>query len=351
MSELPHLIVVKTGALGDLLISTPALWELHSCKDFESISLLGPPLWKEILIPSLWPNLRHLWIWNQAENEAELFVAQGENWISKGEFQSQRKIFSRYGAVANLRYESFRFAWAPWFARVPLRIGTCVNWASFLYTHHAPWLGQAPMMHERERNFQVISAYPAASNWASKWQARGLPNLKTLNTRTLQKWNLTEGQYVLINPTASQRFKAWPSAQYRQVIQKLRGQGHNVRIVGTLAESDWLAEVDPETKNWIQPETITELMDVVAGAKQLLANASSMHFLAASFDVPALVLMGAAHPDVWALVGPQSRYLKGKVPAGVEDPAERERQAFATLSVEQILLELNLGPQDDLKRG
>ena len=297
---------------------------------------MGSKLWLEILDPALWGRISSIFV-DQNSKFLE-YKNSGHEWAPAVSISS-RDLYRSYSTTINLRYESFRYAWGPWWNDVPTRIGTCAWPLGFLYTHRAPWIGQDPLMHERERNFQVMSAYPVFKGAELHWQTKTLPRLKILgeeSVRNLQSKGLRPGKYVLINPTASRRFKAWPAEQFSKLVQNLLAKNISVRVIGTPSETEWLREVCGDETLWLQPKSIFELMDYVAHARLLVANASSMHFIAASFQTPCLVLMGAAKPEVWAPLGDKSFYLKGQTSSGKKGP-RLEQAAFATIAQAQVL--------------
>jgi ADP-heptose:LPS heptosyltransferase len=362
-------LFIKSGALGDLLVATAALAEIAHDPDHSEVGVFGSKLWLEILDPSQWPKIKKIFVIDARgakRASVQIYEPKSNGWVKLSSFALAADIFHQYQITFNLRYESLRFAWGPWRARVPVRVGTCAWPFSFLYTHRAPWLGQSPLMHERERNFQILSEYPPYKNRFQNWMQETLPPLraKSGSEQVLKRYGLARRDYLLLNPTASQRFKAWPPRRFRELMQALQSQGHKVRVIGSRQESAWLAEVCPDKSQWIQTESLFELMDLIQNARALVANASSIHFIAAGFQTPALVLMGAAKPEVWAPLGESSRYLKGAAVEGKRlDPDSQaqfekavnfsqqlEVQCFDSLTTEKVLqqfLELLQATQKD----
>lgn len=364
-------LVIKTGALGDLLVATAALQEIARSKACGPVDVLGSPLWTQVLYPSQWPEIQHIYTIDGDKlrcyrNDKISWVEQtGASAPAKIDEKTKTKtaapskvpltlesLYAGYEMTVNLRYESFRFALGPYKAKVKHRVGSCPWYTSFLYNHRAPWLGQSPLIHERERNFQVISKYPQFQNFSKAWHGKTLPPLKEKDaayTETLNRYRLEEKRYILVNPTASQKFKAWPAQRFGDVVVGLLAEGFNVRVIGSPTESAWLREVCPDVSLWVQPTTLYELMDVVSGAKAFFGNASSMHYIAAGFGIPTMVLMGAARPEVWAPLGKTSKFLKGnpnapwklkeKIPA--ENAAQKkEVLAFYSLPMDRVFASL-----------
>jgi ADP-heptose:LPS heptosyltransferase len=334
-----RLLITKNGALGDVIVSTAAMQELCLRDEFTDVQICGPLMLTELLSASLWTKISAIWVIDAGYSQVFEYLPTGSAWEKSGRSLSYFQLLGEFQAIANLRYESLRFI-LPAFFRGLVRIGSSSFWSGFLYNYRAPWLGLDPLIHERDRHLQVISAYPGFSELVLAWQEKGLPPLAEKNESVLSAYGLS-GKYILVNPTASERFKAWPAPRFRELLSRLAPEaeklGLRVVVIGAPNETNWLKEVNPD---FIQPRSLKDLVQIVGGSKLLIANASSMHFIASSFEVPTFVLMGGAKVEVWGPLGKFSTFLKGKSDEFSKTGTERELSAFASLSVENVYREL-----------
>jgi ADP-heptose:LPS heptosyltransferase len=337
-----RLLITKNGALGDVIVSTAAMYELCECRDFDEVQICGPLVLTELLSPSLWKKVTAIWVIDDKYHRVSEYLPSGSIWKKSGKVLAYFSLVGEFETIANLRYESGRFIWPAFFRRLKNRIGSAPFFSSFLYTYRAPWLGLEPLMHERDRHLQVISAYPTLRESLSRWQGRGLPQLQERNESVLSKYGLKPGKYILINPTASQRYKAWEASRFHELIHLLLPDLEKMElelvVIGSPSETAWLEEVQREGQLVVQPSHLRDLVQIVAHSRLLVANASSMHFIASSFGVPVFVIMGAAKPEIWGPLGSQSSFIKGK--PGPGSPRRNEISAFASLSVDQVYREL-----------
>jgi ADP-heptose:LPS heptosyltransferase len=356
----PQVLWIRVGALGDLLISTAALEAAFERFPDSKIWVLGDRFWLELLEPAQWPRLNGIII-RKKKRRGQLYVpASRTGWKREGDERPLSYFYRRSQATINLRIESYRFAWGPWFARVPIRIGSCPWPMKWLYTHWLPWLGKEPNLHERDWYEAVVRAprrklFPLGTTENNRRKLAvstdrpraGLPKLKEPNWSTVTR--LTEGKasvrfksYWLINPTASRREKAWPAKNFRELAlklsERLKVNGISIVIVGAPNETEWLTQVAGSDFPIVQPPSLGELIDVVAGANVLITNTSSVQFIAAGSGTPSLTIMGRSQPVRWGPVGGQDIVVQGKIPdPRPSDLFKEERLAYESIGVDSVL--------------
>jgi ADP-heptose:LPS heptosyltransferase len=304
-------VIYHTGALGDLLISTAALSE--SLKIFSKeteITVVGNALWKEILLPSEWPQIHFiLQIENKKWNNATLWKSNLEKniWMEAPLlFSSFHKFLKQFDTSIDFRSESLRFAIQSFLARIPKRIGASKNtFARFLFTDFS-LEEKSKKNHERDRYLKIISSVSRTSR-----SDKGLPQLKKFDEGDFtKKTGFPAGKIILINPTASIRAKAWASDSFRSLALLLKNKGYDVFIIGSPKETSWLKEVAGQDCQILQPNRILDLVNLVFGSRLLITNTSSMQFIAAGTGTFVVTLMGSANPEIWGPVGKECIHIK-----------------------------------------
>lgn len=379
-SDVQQVCFIRIGAVGDLLVATAALEETLQRFPNAKVWVAGPELWKSLLFPSRWPRINGI-ITVDKKGHGRLCLPnlQTETWDPQSETQPIQKFLQQCQASVNLRPESLRYAWPAFFARVPIRIGTCWWGLKWLFTHWSPWVGKDPIIHERDRMLRIVTAtkrsflplgftkanrknmiqeqtlltgnskaekYAVIQPGQSKetavfrWRDKVLPQLKNVDKSVALKLTQTEN-YVLINPTASRIEKAWPAEKFRQFALSLqpwlRERGYQLFIIGSPTETEWLKKVAGENIPIIQPVNLRILMDVVGPAKAVLTNTSSLQFFANSLGAPTVTLMGRTFPARWGPLAPTDLTICGELPSPpMADVFAEDYTAYNSISVETV---------------
>ncbi len=342
---------VRVGALGDLVVGLAGLAEaMQRFSDAEFV-VVGSKLWTEILQPAAWPGLVAIEAVERRGGAPERFEVEAGAWVSRGVLGDLRKALSDCDVVVDTRVDSLRFAIEAWREGVSERWGMAPPWAAWLFTHAAPHYGKDPLLHERDVPLLILDA--ARKGWArfrseasaddlrrsvklspgiARWRLLGLPAMR----HSMRDPSSSGSADVnVLNPTSSRREKAWPSQKFREFLYA-RPVDEKWIVVGAPHETEWLREVAGERFRIVQPQTIGELFQLLAQARGLLTNTSSMQFVAASAGCPVVTLMGRADPRIWGPVGPHDVYVRGQEPQELEDLFAREQAAYASIEVEQV---------------
>ncbi len=342
--QIENIAVYHDAALGDLLVSTAALYEITKLYPSAQITLIGSKLWTSILKPSVWPQIHFIYTSQQKKfNDLECWQAtQDKNLWEKQDHKvvkSIQKFLQTFDMTIDFRSESIRFALQSFLARVPYRVGASQNSITkFFFTHFVKENNKL-VIHERDRYLRILSSLNKEhiEETLIQGQQLGLPPLISPFPK--------RGKYdVIINPTASIREKAWPSKNFYELAMALRKQGRNTFIIGAPHETDWLQEAAQNQFTIIQPKNIFELICTVSQANLLITNTSSMQFIAASTKTPTITLMGSANPVQWGPLGPWSQFIKGTPNkaslANHKDPKDArklETLCYNSIKVESIM--------------
>lgn len=257
----------------------------------------------------------------------------------------------------DLRTDSARFSYEAMRAKVKRRIGSLPPGPSLVLTDALPWFGKDPLIHERDLALSVLklwtgttSGSPGRSAFDRLWprklsfaQVQQLSEKLRPTSSGLPRLVSQEGRQrsgIFINPTASRREKAWPVDRFTKLTRFLQSQQPEpVRLLGAPHETDWLKSVQADLSvEIVQPVDITDALKVLSSAKLLVANTSSLQFLAACSETPVVTLMGRANPTIWGPVGPSDQFLQASFPSSwaSSDIFQQEVEAYQRLDLATV---------------
>ena len=332
--QIRQVAFIRVGGLGDLLVGTAALVETHRLYPNASVWIVGHREWLELLAPGFWPWCTGIIVLDKMRGTSgTLHIVFDGTWVAR-ETAPLRLFYRRVQAVVNTRYESSRYALGPFLSMVPVRVGSSEWPFRWLYTD---WVGQpyrGPAIHEREMILRVIGG---------KTETAGLPRLKHDDqVNAARVVNRPAKSYWLINPTASVPDKAWPAQRFSELVLRLTAildkRAIAVLVIGAPQETEWLKKVARDTGAIIQPQKLSDLIDVIASARLLITNASSMQFFAATTNTRTVTLFGAADPLVWGPLGQADLVIRGNTEfPDCHDSSEKERRAYESISVDAVM--------------
>lgn len=281
--EIHNILIIKPGAIGDLLQITPAIRALKARYPHARISLLVSAR----STASLFGNNPHV-------HETIVFDKRGEHRTLSALCTLWRRLRSaRYDLVINFQRSNLK-AWFLVTAALPCRV---------LVYHKA----RGRVVHAVVNHLETIAPlgiaavnlklelYPAADDEAyaeELWRSGG--------------WHAAP--VVALNPGASNRIKCWDTRRFAELGDRLRTElGARVVIVGGPEERD-LAEairaaMQTEPEDLIGRTSLTQLGAVLKRCAVLVSGDTGPLHLATAVDTPVVALFGAIDPRRTGPVG------------------------------------------------
>jgi ADP-heptose:LPS heptosyltransferase len=112
--------------------------------------------------------------------------------------------------------------------------------------------------------------------------------------------------FAVIHPFSGSTRKNWPLDKFRGVARQLEAR----MPVRWCSGAD-----DPPLPNAMRIDNLWELASWLASARVYLGNDSGITHLAAAVGTPTLAIFGLTDPDVWAPRGPHVRVVRAKMEA------------------------------------
>lgn len=128
-----------------------------------------------------------------------------------------------------------------------------------------------------------------------------------------ERWE--EGAVVAVHPGSSGQRKCWPLARYLALTRELLDRGIRVLLLCGPADRDIahaLGERLPAGAVLAEPHKLWELAGLLQRADLFVGNDSGPGHMAASVGTPTVSLFGPTDPDLWRPIGHRCRVLRGR---------------------------------------
>jgi ADP-heptose:LPS heptosyltransferase len=245
-------LVIRPGAIGDVIVSLPA------------IECLATPT---------------LEVWTAARTVPLVRFASRVRAISSTGLDLLGVTEPPPGLLANLREFDSIVSWYGAnrleFRRAVADLGLPFTFLDALPAPHAG-------VHATDFYLQQVRALAECSS-------NGIPHIECA---------AEPGDFAVIHPFSGSAKKNWPLANFRALAEKLQ----------RLMPVKWCAGPDdPPLPGAVQIDDLYELACWLASARLYIGNDSGITHLAAAVGTPVLALFGPTDPETWSPRGPQVR--------------------------------------------
>ncbi len=279
-------LIIKHGALGDIIQGLDAFESLRQSFPFANLTLLTSsafssladlmPYFNSVIIDERPP------IYNIPKT-LQIRKYFRKNWTAVIDLQCSR----RTSAYFNWFYKKQGGHW----------YGTVKG-----CSHRVPDLAD---LNNRDRMLEIVKMAGAKEFKA---------NLSWLTKNSKEPFGLVK-PYCIIIPGSSPKkpSKRWPAKKYAKLSAEIYRLGINPYVVGTEIENSLIKEICMLSKvanNLVGKTNLVELAQICADANCVVGNDTGPTFLAASAGIPTLMLMGSdTNPDMSAPVGDAAGYI------------------------------------------
>lgn len=304
MATVPNILVIKHGALGDIVIATAGFKAIREqFPDAEIVVLTGSGF-ATLLAQS--PYFNEIW----ADRKPRLF---------------ERDALGRLKTMLNSRRWDFVFdlqtskrsTWYQWLFKRPWPpISNVSRWSSHGYTE--------PERHQRHalENLQRQLAMTGIE--------AGMPDVSWLQEDITNVRPVGPFALLVAGGAAHRPEKRWPADQYAALAHELVAQGITPVLIGTQAETEALQAIAnrvPKAVNLCGKTSIPQLASLAREAVLAVGNDTGpMHVIAAAGCPSTVIFSHASDPARSAPIGPQVTILR--------------EQNLAELSVDRVLASL-----------
>ncbi len=276
------ILVIRGGAIGDFLLTLPALSALRTAFPETHLELLSYP------------------------RVAELARTAG---IVDGFRSIEARPLARFFA----RNATLDPEWSSYFESVNLIISylfdpddifktniATVTKAQFIQAQHRP---------NESEDLHATAAFLKPLERLAIFDADPVPRINLSHTENLS------GQWLAIHPGSGSEKKNWPEANWAKMILGIVARrSTNILLVGGEAEGDRLDRIEsavpPNRVQLARNLSLSDLAELLLQCRAFAGHDSGMTHLAAALGVPALCLWGPTNDTIWRPLGSHVRILK-----------------------------------------
>ena len=309
-AEIKKILVVRTDAIGDLVLATPALDALRAKFPRAHIALMVRP-YNQFVVKNN-PAIDELIVedlYDRFHFGRRIGLLKYLQWI----LRIRRKHFD---VMINLAGD-FPYALIGYLAGIPCRIGDRGRVAySWLYNYKVNQRLNSWALHEVEHNFELLAPLGIELNSAGKCRLYPDADQLAAAAQLLHDNGLAGKKIIGVNVGTSGTNKAWALDNFVELIKRLAVQYQTkIVLVGGPKENELNKQILPELG-----ETAINLGGLpvelfIALLKQFdlyVANDTGPTHLAAALEVPSVILYTSKYqqPARWAPWGNRHRLIK-----------------------------------------
>lgn len=323
-----NILVIKWGALGDIVMSTPAIRALKETWPDSKVVLLGNSLMNQIA-PS-----------NSIVDELIIYDEKKYKGLKALYHLLKLILYIRkynFDLAINLRWHSDRCAVITYLSGAKIRVGSGPQNMLGVYNIKVPF--EKGRYHEVHRNLDIVKAVGAN-------KINEVPFVYTTkeNSVLVEKFfmenDLTTKNTICIHPGASKPIRAWLPERFKEIAEKIV-EKYNLNIVVTWSGkekeiAEYLKEKYP-AKIIVAPKTnsIGELAALIKNCGMCITNCTGPMNVAVAVETPTCAILGSSHPDDWRPYGKIHRTIKS--PLDLDSYTdELEGEAMKAVTVDQV---------------
>lgn len=326
--KIKNILIIKWGALGDLIASTPAIKAVRDNFPDARITLLTNPLMLQI-IPVGFLVDDHIII---NTNRNKVIDSVPKQLITA--FRLRRK---KYDLAVNLRWTSERAALFAYLSGARLRISSGPEKLMNLYTIRLKH--PSGRYHEIHRNLDIIKGL--GLHVLDENPTLYISNDdKKFADGFFYSTSISKKNTVCIHPGASREIRAWLPERFAEIGKRLV-EKYNVNIVVTWSGSESaladriVSEIGKNAYKAPATESIGRLAALIKNCGLFFSNCTGPMNVAVAVKTPVIALLGSSDPTDWGAYG--NEHINIKSPLILEHYSdETEHEAMKAIRVDTV---------------
>ncbi|MBA4251783.1 MAG: hypothetical protein C0425_01660 [Chlorobiaceae bacterium] len=318
------ILIIKWGALGDIVAATPAIVAVRKALPNSHITLLSNSLMKEI-VPA-------------KSIVDELIVYDSHNSNLNYNLEVIKKLKkTKFDLALNLRWKSHRSALLTYFSGAKIRASSGPENLMFLYNNKISH--PVGRYHEIDRNLDIVKAAGIEIAEVESFIFISSVDQKFADEFYLSN-ELTKKNCVVIHPGASREKRTWKPERYIEIGKRII-EKYKSKVVVTWGPTEKnLAEkiVNEIGENAIissDTNSIGKISAIIKNAGLFISVCTGPMNIAVALDTPVVALLGSTHPLDWSPYGKIHEYIKSPYDL-LEYSEDEERKALDLITVDEV---------------
>jgi len=265
------ILVIRGGAIGDFILTLPALAALRRQFPEAHVEVLGyPHIVQLALAGGLADRVEHI----EARPLAGFFARGGELAENLADY------FSEFDLIVSYLYDPDEI-----FQR---NVSRCTR-AHFIVGPYRP---------DENQNVHAAKAYLKPLERLAIFDADPVPRLEVARAAN------QSGATLALHPGSGSEGKNWPEANWARLLERLvHATGHRLLLVGGEAEGERLQRLGatlPPTRSRVAHNLpLAQLAGLLAGCAAYVGHDSGISHLAAAVGLPGVLLWGSTDDNIW----------------------------------------------------
>jgi len=323
-AEPKKILVILWGALGDIIVATPALRAIRERYPNAHITYATNPLMHQIAPEHVF-----------ADKIIALEPEQLKSFLFTIRF-GLKLSREKFDFAINFRYTSERSALLTWLSRARVRAGAGPASSMWCYTEK---LSYPPShYHQLYRNTDMVTALGIVPRNLHPYVF-----CSAEHRAFAKQWfdaNNLSAPVVAMQPGASNAYRAWLPERYAEIGKRIT-RDFGIKMIIThapheRAAAEFVAEQVGDAA-LLAPATPTvgHLAALFEQCSMVICNNSGAMHVAVAIDTPVVALHGSTELEDWQPLGEKHRSVKSPVTSSEWNPAE-ERRAMDALSLDTV---------------
>ncbi len=297
------ILVIRGGAIGDFILTLPALAALRRQFPGAHVEVLGyPHIVQLALAGGLADRVEHI----ESRPLAGFFARGGELAEDLADY------FSEFDLIVSYLYDPDEI-----FQR---NVSRCTH-AHFIAAPHRP---------DEKKNVHAAKVYLQPLERLAIFDADPVPRLDL--TRARSQSGEESGATLALHPGSGSEGKNWPEGNWAELLERLvHATGFRLLLVGGEAEGERLqrlgAALPPARSRIAQSLPLAQLAVLLAGCAAFVGHDSGISHLAAAVGLPGVLLWGDTAENIWR-------------PPSEKMAVLRHAEGLAALPVDDVLRQL-----------
>lgn len=279
------ILLVQTGFIGDVILSTAVIDNLHSIYPKAEIHLLTTPIASTLLQP------------HALLTKVIAFDKRGEDSGVRGMLRMAARLRSERYSVAFSLHKSSRTAVLLSLSNIPLRYGFSEASLSSLYSQT---VARADQEHEVLRNLAILRNVGRQPDMLTQRLRLDIPQ-RVINRVKDDFLPESAGRTIAIAPGSVWATKRWTPEGFAAVSRGLLAEGSQVILLGGPEDIEIAKKIESlaegKVKNLVGKTSLLESAAIISLVDLLVSNDSAPLHIASACDTPVVALFCATVPS------------------------------------------------------